>query len=390
MGVVRKKKIIKKKPKANHVAWGGPEKDGITQSLISRFLVCKERFRILAIEGYAPNEGFSAPLHYGQMWHTCEEALAQGKDYEKDLLKYCTQLCKQFPTDQNQVDKWYNVCLKQFPIYVEYWSKHPDVKRRTAIFQEETFCIPYTLPSGKVVKLRGKWDSVDLIGRGRTPGFYLQENKTKGTVDEQALSRQLTFDLQTMMYLIALKELFRMINEEHDDWSGVKPTWNFVSTSEKLLRFADKPVKGVRYNVIRRPLSGGKGSIRQHKPTKANPQGESKEEFYDRLQQYFIDAPEEYFMRWQVTITDGDIQKFKDDFFDPCLEYICLWYRFITASSAKSNQKYFNNFKFLHYRFPYGVWNSVAEGRGSDVEEYLNTGSTAGLKRIKTLFPELE
>jgi hypothetical protein len=30
------------------------------------------------------------------------------------------------------------------------------------------------------------------------------------------------------------------------------------------------------------------------------------------------------------------------------------------------------------------------EGRGSDVEEYLLTGSTVGLQKIDTLFPELE
>ncbi len=32
--------------------WKGPEVDGVTQSLLSRYLTCKERFRLLVIEGF--------------------------------------------------------------------------------------------------------------------------------------------------------------------------------------------------------------------------------------------------------------------------------------------------------------------------------------------------
>ena len=61
--------------------WDGPEEDGITQSLLSRFLVCRERFRILVVDGLKPVDQFSSRIEYGQMWHLCEENLAAGNDY---------------------------------------------------------------------------------------------------------------------------------------------------------------------------------------------------------------------------------------------------------------------------------------------------------------------
>lgn len=374
---------VKLQKQKKEPAWKGPEVDGVTQSLLSRFLVCKERFRILTIEGFKVEEQFSPAIHYGNMWHSCEEALAAKRDWKQDLKVYCTNLCKVYPTESNQVDKWYNVALKQFPIYAEYWEKHPDVKDRIPLLQEETFCVPYELPSGRVVKLRGKFDSVDLIGKGRYAKVYLQENKSKGTINEEAIVRQLTFDLQTMIYLIALRIC---LQEENELWNE-----EVHLPSPEILGSIPVPkgvtwplqIGGVRYNVIRRPLSGGKGSIRQHKPTKSNPEGESKEEFYDRLQQYFIDEPEDWFMRWTVDVTHSDIQLFKDQFLDPCLEHLCLWYDYQTGAFKQSGN-------FLHYRLPYGIYNSVMEGRGSDVEEYLLSGSTVGLNKVDSLFPELE
>lgn len=148
--------------------WKGPEEDGITYSLLSRFIACRERFRLHAIEGLRPTEGFNHRLEYGSMWHICEEEYARTgklpseKGYEK-LITYCQHLCKKFPTQQEQIQHWYSVCRLQFPIYVSFWEKHPDTVARTPMLQEQTFNIPYELPSGRVVRLRGKMDSVELI-----------------------------------------------------------------------------------------------------------------------------------------------------------------------------------------------------------------------------------
>lgn len=144
--------------------WRGPSEDGITFSLLSRFLVCRERFRYLVVEGLKPADRFNHRLEFGQLWHTCEEALAAGVDWKYHLQVYAFNLARRYPMDQGEVHKWYEVCKLQFPIYLDYWRKHPDVTSRQNLLKEQVFDVPYKLPSGRTVRLRGKWDSVDLVG----------------------------------------------------------------------------------------------------------------------------------------------------------------------------------------------------------------------------------
>lgn len=389
------KKRPKKKTKTKRSAlakpsplWLGPCADGwnggVTQSMLGSYLVCKERFRIQYIEGLQQAPRFRHYIEYGQMWHKCEEALAANDNPSFPpiglaLQAYCKKLMKKYPTQGPEINKWYNVCKVQFPLYVAYWRKQSDVKNRTPLMQEVAFDVPYTLPSGRVVRLRGKWDSVDLIGRGKSRSIYLMENKTKGDVDEVKIKTQLHFDLQTMLYLIALITLRE---------KETTPTEHFQGA----------PIKGVRYNVIRRPLSGGKGSIRQHKPTKKNPAGESTQEYYARLgQEVIAKEPETYFMRWKAEITAQDIDRFKRECLDPVLENLCDDYEWwlhrpkrVCFKGAELRSKVLPHHCPRHFRFPYGVYNSITDGRGTDLDEYLATGSTLGLVKGTELFEELK
>ncbi len=357
--------------------WEGPESDGqnggITFSLLSRFLSCRERFRILTVEGFKLREGFNQRLEYGNMWHLCEEvyALEGVKPVNEKLLNYCKGLLERYPTDGEQINKWYNVCKRQFPVYVAYWSKHPDVQERRPLLQEEAFRVPYTLPSGRTVFLRGKWDSVDLVGEGRTTGIWLQENKTKGDIDESRVARQLTFDLQTMLYMVALWA-----------WRGNKTVCDVYANNPDLT------IKGVRYNVIRRPLSGGRHTIVQHKPSKSNPAGESTSAYYDRLGGLIEEDPGYFFMRWNVEVTPGEVDQFRERCLDPILESLCNWWHCI-LNRPMTGKDYDNLLFGLHYQHPFGVYNPMDEGRASDLDNYILTGSEVGLERVENLFPEL-
>ncbi len=358
--------------------WDGPESDtdngGITFSSLSRYLCCKERFRIAMIEGLRPTELFSHRAEYGQMWHTCEEALAKEGKWFDALSKYLVECCKKYPYSQEEIRHWANVCRIQFPLYVDYWSKHKDVTSRTPLLQEHVFKIPYRLPSGRVVYLRGKYDSVDLIDLGKSPGIWLQENKTKGQINQQQITRQLKYDLQTGIYLVALDE--------------AQTTMDFEK-GPVIQEYLEKtPIKGVRYNVIRRPLSGGKGTIVQKKATKNHP-AETKEEYYGRLATYIKEEPGEYFMRWTVSITPEDIANFRKRCLDPILEELCKWYEMVVAHNdpfSPSN----NREHWLHYQFPFGVFNTTLENGISDLDEYLDNGSEVGLHRVDSLFNELK
>ena len=368
--------------------WKGPEADGVTQGLLGRYFVDLERFRLLVIEGLKPAEAFNHRLEYGHLWHICEEALAAGAPtrspgWPEALLNYAQQLARRYPTQQQQVDHWYQVCKVQFPIYVDWWAKHPDVTDRRPLLQEQVFNVPYRLASGRTVRLRGKWDSVDLISK---EGVYLQENKTKGEINEAQLKRQLTFDLQTMVYLIALDEYTKKAE------CGVP-----LATAAA----GGRGIAGVRYNVVRRPLSGGAGSIRQHKPTKSNPRGETGPQFYGRLVGIIRDDPAGYFMRWKVEVSPADLLTFQRQCLDPVLENLCddyeWWnwcvetktdpYNYSLRSDVFGPGSHFHRAR--HYRLPYGVYNPIAEGGSSDLDEYLRSGSEIGLQRTTNLFPEL-
>jgi hypothetical protein len=390
--------------------WRGPEEDGVTQSLLSRFLSCRERFRLLVVEGLRPAATFNHRIEYGNMWHVCEEALATGANdptdsWEYKLKTYTGSLCRIYSTQQEQIDHWYNVCRVQFPLYVEYWSRHSDVRNRTPLLQEQVFDVPYRLPSGRTVRLRGKWDSVDLVGKGKNAGIWLQENKTKADINETQMKRQLSFDLQTMFYMVSLQAVrddLKDAIQDHCSQEGEGVSryeayrlWPQLAR-DLLLEPALVPVSGVRYNVIRRPLSGGKGSIVRHKPTKSNPQGETKAHYYSRLSDIIKEDLPYFFMRWQVTVTPADLAKFKREFLDPILEQLCDWWQYIEHQTAARNDPFAGytrlggSWECPHWRHPFGAVNWLDEGGSSDLDAYMESGSEVGLVKAETLFGELE
>ena len=379
--------------------WDGPENSGpnggVTQSLISRACACSERFRLKVIEGLSPVDTFSHRMEYGNLWHTCEESHAKGWDWKDNLIAYVRKLGQRYRTSGEEITHWYDVCRTQFPIYVDYWSKHPDILKRTPLLSEQVFHVPYILPSGRTVYLRGKWDSVDLVEDKKTKSVWLVENKSKGDINEQQIVRQLSFDLQSLFYFIALTEFQRSLKEDsriQDEWDRVKPDWRKIHG-----QMFNSPIAGVRYNVIRRPLSGGKHTIRQHQPTKSNPAGESKEEFYTRLGELIKGEPEFFFMRWNVRITEADVERFKREFLNPFLENLCDLYEWWSYCKGDGHDVW--DFEFQHryfpdhccrpFRLPFGCYNPVQEGVPGEYDEMLATGSTSGLTTATDLFREL-
>ncbi len=367
--------------------WAGPSGEGpqggVTQSLLGRYLVCKERFRLLVIEGLTTRDRWNHKIQYGSMWHVCEEALAAGKDWNKPLYDYAQDLCSKYPMQQAEIRKWYEVCKVQFPEYVRFWpspsSSQEKVKgQRMPLLQEEKFNVPYRLPSDRTVRLRGKWDSVYL----ENDGIWLQDNKTKGTIDEQQIRRQISYDLQMCFYLCALH-----LQVELDGIEG---------PSLRLLSGGCFPIKGVLFNVIRRPLSGGKGTIVQKKGSKNIP-AETTEQYYARLAQYIKDEPATYFMRWPVEVSQEDIQRFTRTCLVPVLENLCddwEWWELCKEHKVDPFDQHTRDSEFPYhlprqFRMPFGVYSPLLDGGTTELDLYLETGSELGLTRTTDLFPEL-
>lgn len=372
--------------------WGGPEGEGVSQSMLSRYLCCGERFRIYTIDGLMPVRDFDVSIEFGNMWHECEEAFSaeeytgtinttNSAPWIKKLQNYTRGLVGKYRNQQDEINKWYRVCKLTFPIYMKYWYEHEDVKKKEPMLQEEVFKVPYELPSGRVVLLRGKWDAVDYIGG---EGIFLQENKTKSQVDVHSLERQLTNDLQVMTYLVALVNYLK-----EDVRSGV---WQ-------------KPVMGVRYNVIRRPLGGGKGSIRRHKATKNKPE-ETLDEYYDRLEGIIQEDQTHYFRRWKVNISQTDLERYEQQTLIPILENLCddyEWWEFCKGCGPENGRGQpvdpfvydlraanFPDHQKRHFILPYGIYNVVGRGGFTKMDDYLIHGSTIGVAKVDTFFPELE
>lgn len=374
------------KPRRGPV-WAGPcgagSNGGVTQSLISRFLVCRERFRLLVVEGLKPADVFNARLEMGNMWHAAEEAFAARQPWELPLREYVKTLTRKYPLQQDQVIHWYDVCRATFPEYVEHWSRNDDVKARTPLMAEQEFDVPYALPSGRVVRLRGKWDSVELVGKGKAARVWLMENKTKSAIDDVKVARQLTFDLQTMLYTVALIQ-------DHNQLGGAQPGhWDWMSDAA-CRNIGAGMFAGVRYNVIRR--SG-------HKSTSADarkhPDG-FVGHLRDMIRADVAENPKDngWFARWKVAVGPTDVAKFRRECLDPILEQLCAWWEWVEyADDPFSRNEDMScapkHAEFIHWRHPFGVWNVLDEGGSSDLDSYLIDGSIVGLQTTNSMFPEL-
>lgn len=368
--------------------WKGPcdqgSCGGVTQSMLNWYLFDMERFRIRYILGLKEEDRFSHYKEYGNFWHILEECHAAGMTEDQgreQLLGYVKQLQRRYMTEQKEIVKWYNICIHQFPVYVKHWTKDKEYKKRVPFLEEKVFHVPLLLPSGRTVYLKGKFDSVGVYPK---KFVELQENKSKGEVEAEVIQQRLNFDLQTMFYVRALQLYLTLIPEG--------------STLNTL------PIR-VRYNVVVRPLSGGKHSIKQRKGRGKNLVGaETESEFYKRLQQEIEGAVDSngnnfFFHRWLCDISEQDISRFQVLCLYNVLDNLCddyEWWQYchtneVNPFHTQNRKVYFKEHTRRHYVAPFGLYNPIAEGRGTPYDEFIlsNGRSTRGLMRDNNLFPEL-
>lgn len=366
-------------------------RDGITFSMLNRFLSCRERFRLYAVEGLRGLDDFNYKMQYGNAWHICEESLAAEVPWNPPLVAYCQQLSRDYPAHSYEIDKLYECCKAQFPVYVDYWQHNDDVKGRTPIYQEKVFDVRYPIlygleGVGKSIRLRGKWDANDGVKRPKQKqALFVQENKSKSIIDDQMLKRQLPYDLQSLIYLSAM-----ILHKQQPDCHPL---------------FKALPIGGVRYNVVLRPLSGGKHSISQHKekikkgkperihkgtkklipaiPDKITP-GETKEAYYKRLQGLIRTNPKHFFSRICMDISPEEIKHSQATILTPILLQVYHWWESIKADPFDPWSSP------LHWISPYGTYSTVTEGRVGEYDHFLSTGSMSGLRHTEALFSELQ
>jgi len=147
---------------------------------------------------------------------------------------------------------------------------------------EQQFNVPFLLPDGRTIRLRGKFDGSFRCHRQK---LWLFETKTKSRIDEEGLQDCLPLDIQVMLYLLAQQIIY-----------GEQP-------------------EGVLYNVIRRP-----GQRRRVK--------EPLVEFFRRVADDVNDPKrtDHYFLRWEMAITRHEIEDWVGRTLVPMLTEVCDWF----------------------------------------------------------------
>lgn len=304
-------------------------RDGISYSLLSRFINCRERFRIYTVEGLAP-AGTTDSLEFGTIFHKLLEHHAGGSTFP--------QLERMIYQDK-QNSFLGNMALSIFRIYVDTW-KDQDASLKY-VSQEEVFRTPIYLPSGRKVDLRGKFDEV-FRDQGK---LWLQENKTKSQIDEISLEHTLPFDLQTMLYCHCIRAIYK-----------------------------EAPA-GVLYNIIRKP--GLKQKVK-----------ETDSDFLKRIVEDINSRPEWYFVRYRISFGQNDIDNFAKQTLYPLLEQVCLWWESIKANPFQPWTQQDGSTNPHHFSRPFGVYDSFRNGRG-EYFDLITRGVDHGLALIETVFPEL-
>lgn len=323
------------KPPCNWDLYPNPNcKNGLSQSLINKFVVCRERFRLRVVEGLVPKDSTKEAMEFGTIFHKALELNAQGKT--------TSQIFKHFHTQVKA--KKYDMLLCRIaalmvPYYLKYWKE--ELKDAKYVETEEVFEIKYTV-MGKVIILRGRRDQC-YIQKGL---LWLQENKTKAQIKEDQIQQTLAYMIQPMLYLLSIR---------HDN-PGI-------------------PLGGILYNVIRKP------QIKQGK--------QSEQKYLDRIAADIEARPEHYFKMFKVDIDDEHLKMWEQRYFYPLLCQIVIWWESVKKNPFDPWIGEDGQPNPHHYLRPFGVYDPMSHGLGEYFNRVVN-GTDVGLVPNCSVFPELD
>jgi hypothetical protein len=324
-----KKKAAFKPP---HPKWD-LYKDGVSQSLLAKFINCRERFRLYAVEGLRPTDRKEA-MEFGTIFHKALEYHAQ----KMTTSQINTKLMK-WAKDNPKVDKALcRIATAILPHYIDEWKE----EKLEYVASEEIFDVPYIASNGKTVRLRGRRDEMFV----RNGLLWLQENKTKTNIDEDKIMACLPEDLQTMLYVYT---------------AGID--------------YHPRKMGGVLYNVIRKP------SLKQGAK-------ETESQFLKRISDDCADRRDHYFKRYDVELTQNDIDSFMDQILDPHITALVEWWESVKHNPFDPWRLQDGERNPHHWRRPFGIFDPMTFGKG-DYFELIVSGSHLGLETVETAFPEL-
>jgi len=280
--------------------------DGVTQGFLKTWLEDRETARLKYVEGWSSRR-VSIPALFGSCAHYLiqtvyaeyAEKIARKKKPKLPSKRRIETLIAEYETvikdenpflsadEEQKLEQALGMLEVVMPLYFEYWyKKDTEVEWENL---ENKFKVPITfkwhpqpgLMTDCNTYITGRYDASFLAGKKHRKR-WLFETKTKGQVDVETLTEPLVEDVQTQLYLLAL----RLTHEEAP--------------------------AGVYFNVIRRP------QLRQK-------QTESLPEFLDRIEKDVIERPEFYFYRYEVALSEKEQKYWFLHRFEPTLQGLAAW-----------------------------------------------------------------
>lgn len=173
--------------------WKGPFEEGVSQSLLNKFLVCPYRFYLYAILGLEERQ----PLHENLVW---------GDTFHKGLELLIELHHPPTPDDWERIDEAIDRHLQQyvpFPQTFPYSIKHM-LRLYEYEYKDE---IESPLSTEVVFSFMYQYTSIytprPVILRGKKDGCcdnYIIEHKCKGFTDQESSRQEIKYDLQVNMY----------------------------------------------------------------------------------------------------------------------------------------------------------------------------------------------
>lgn len=177
--------------------WKGPYEDGITQSLIDKFLECPYRFYLYAILGLEESKELHPNLVWGDTFHKGLEHIVER-----------TETLNQFTSaDWEEIDQAVTTYMhKEYPLAPPTFL--PSIKRMLRLyddsfktttdkiyFTEQVFKDEIVVPGiEQPVVIRGKYDGLSSDNQ------VLVEHKCKGKLDKLGSRAETPFDKQVLLY----------------------------------------------------------------------------------------------------------------------------------------------------------------------------------------------
>ncbi len=343
------------------------ERDGVTYSSMSKFLNCRERFRLSQVEGWSSNN-VSVPLEFGNLFHLYAEAQIH-RFSEKEMIrigmKYADKRLSGVADADTIADmqRLVAVSFVTFDEYTKYWDRTPSMHHSGVnhfesgfdwVAKEDQFDERHQVPvllSSREVRCRGKIDGVFRLNK-KTPNLWVMENKTKGDIDVDGIKGGLTKDLQTGFYMLNV--------------------W------KKYNRLPD----GVLYNVIRR--TGLRPRV-----------SESASQFADRVRDDIQNRPEWYFMRWKVEITKQDLVDFQNKMLNPILYQMITWWDSVKKNPFAPHLLHDDDGNPIgpnphHYERPFGCYDGMMHHQRGDYFEIICNNNYHQFHQREFAFPELD